>query len=411
MIEVEKSVIATCVLFPDLLPILFDNCVENDFFFEEHKIIYSILFKRHESKQPIDSIIMYDVLHLKVTKGYFSSLMESGQALPKSIAEKWLIEKLAVMKSHSAKVNGIKECLKEFESNDPDFERIVEIAEGGQVVNLNVEAPDFKTAYNEYLDWKNKKKTNIITGFPTFDRQIDGLNYGELFGIMGRTTTGKTFVSINILNSIINKTNVNIGYFSLEMSKATLIERMMQIHFDQSRFEISRMVKEKVLYHDDFLEKYKDLKVYGRIYSVSDISRLVERDGLKIIFIDFLQLIRKTRGKSLYENVTYQIEELKELAKNKGVVIFLLIQLSRKGEGGWIPVTIDMARDSGTIEENCDFLIGIWNPSLYPDIDDESTEEWKGKLAIKLLKNKRGITIGTTCSFNSDTGKIYEIKK
>ena len=228
---------------------------------------------------------------------------------------------------------------------------------------------------------------------------------------MGRTTTGKTFVSINILNSIINKTNVNIGYFSLEMSKATLVERMMQIHFDQSRFEISRMVKEKILFHDDFLEKYKDLKVYGRIYSVSDISRLVERDGLKIIFIDFLQLIRKTRGKSLYENVTHQIEELKELAKNKGVVIFLLIQLSRKGEGGWIPVTIDMARDSGTIEENCDFLIGIWNPSLYPDIDDESTEEWKGKLAIKLLKNKRGITIGTTCSFNSDTGKIYEIKK
>ena len=98
------------------------------------------------------------------------------------------------------------------------------------------------------------------------------------------------------------------------------------------------------------------------------------------------------------------------MAKNKDIIIFLLIQLSRKGEGGWVPVTIDMARGSGTIEENCDFLVGIWNPNLYPDIDEKEAEYWRGKLAVKLLKNKRGITIGTQCHFDQYTGKIYEVE-
>ena len=409
MIETEKAILATCIFFPKLLPILFDNCVEHDFFFSEHKIIYRKLFERHKAKQPIDSIIMHDVLHLKVTKGYFSSLVESVQALPGSLAEKWLLEKISVIKIHNAKENGIKACLKEFESNDPDFEKIIEIAESGKIIEINAESSDFINAHEQYLEWKNKEKTNIITGFPSIDRQIDSLNYGELFGIMGRTTTGKTFISINILNSIITKTTEKIGYFSLEMSKATFIERMMQIYFDMSRYEVWQGIKNGTLYVDGFIDKYEDLNVYGRVYSVFEISRLVERDNLKIIFIDFLQLIKKTRGKSIYENVSYQIEELKELAKNKECVIFLLIQLSRKGEGGWVPVTIDMARDSGTIEENCDFLMGIWNPNLHENLSVNDKEYWREKISVKLLKNKRGLAVGIECFFNPYTGKIMEV--
>lgn len=411
MIEIEKAILSTCILFPNLLPILFDNCMKEDFRFDENKIIYGELCRLYAEKQTIDSVVMYATLKNKVQKGYISVVMESGQALPKSMSENWLLDKISVMKNHVAKLNGIKQCSEEFGSAFPDFDKIIEIAEAGKVVQINKESPGFDIAFSEYMEWKNKKKTNIVTGFPSFDKQIDGLSYGELFGIMGRTTTGKTFLSIQILNSIITKTKDKIGYFSLEMSKATFIERMMQIHFDHSRYEIWRMIKEGVLHHDEFMKKHKDLNIYSHVYSVSDISRLVERDGLRIVFIDFLQLIRKTRGNSLYENVTYQIQELKELSKNKNIVIFLLIQLSRKGEGGWVPVTIDMARDSGTIEENCDFIIGVWNHSLCQNMDEEDTEYWQGKLTLGLLKNKRGMTEKIECSFNSDTGKIKELPK
>ena len=296
MIEIEKAVLATCIFFPKLLPVLFDNCVKDDFFMHDHKIIYEKLFELHTAKHPIDSIILHDILSGKIEKMYLLTVLESCQALPASIAERWLIEKLSIMKTFNAKENGIRACLAEFERPDPDFDRIIEIAECGKVVQINAESSDFIDAHSQYLGWKNKEKTNIITGFPSIDRQIDGLNYGELFGIMGRTTTGKTFISINMLNSIITKTTEKIGYFSLEMSKATFIERMMQIHFDMSRYDVWCGVQDGTLYIDGFMEKYKDLNIYGRVYSVSEISRLVERDRLKIVFIDFLQLIKKTRG-------------------------------------------------------------------------------------------------------------------
>jgi len=409
MIETEKAILATCVFFPKYLPVLFDNCVEDDFFIADHKIIYSKLFELYGARHPIDSIIMYDVLGGVVTKGYLLEVLSKCQALPESMAEKWLIEKLSIMKTFNAKENGIKACLAEFERPDPDFDRIIEIAEGGKVIETSKEFASFDVAYAEYLEWKNSDKTNIITGFPAFDRQIDGLNYGELFGIMGRAATAKTFLSINVLNSIISRTTEKMGFFSLEMSKATFMERMMQVHFGLSRYEVWEKLKDNTLHVGGFEEKYKDLNIYGRVYSVSEISRLVERDGLRIIFVDFLQLIKKPRGKSLYVETTYQTDELEASAKNKNIIIFLLIQLSRKGEGGWVPVTIDMARGSGTIEENCDFLVGIWNPSLYPSMDEKEAIYWKDKLAVKLLKNKRGITVGIECHFDSYTGKICEI--
>ena len=409
MIIVEKSILATCITFPKLLPILFDNCVKDDFFVADHKTIYSKLFELYEGKQTIDVVIMYDVLGGKVAKGYLSSVMDMCQALPASMAEGWLVDKIAVMKAHSAKVNGMKACLTEFEAPMPDFDRIIEIAESGKVIETSKEKADLETAYSEYLDWKNKEKTNINTGFPTFDRQIDGLNYGELFGIMGRTATAKTWMSINILNSLITKTKDKIGYFSLEMSKATFVERMKQVYFKLSRYEVWDKTQDGTLNVAEFKKAYKDLRLYGRVYSVADISRLVERDSIKIVFVDFLQLIQKTRGKSLYENVSYQIEELKALAKNKDCVIFLLIQVSRKGEGGWVPVSIDMARDSGTIEENCDFIMGIWSPILHPEIKTEDEEYWRGKIAVKLLKNKRGLIEQVDCLFNSTTGNIGEV--
>ena len=411
MINVEKAVLATCISFPNLLPVLFDNCMREDFSASEHQIIYETLLKLHEERQTIDNIIIFDLIGGKITKGYLLSVMEECQALPASMAESWLIDKLSVMKSRSAKVNGIRACLVEFEAPMPDFDRIIQIAESGKVIETSKEDPSFDVAYSEYLDWKNKDKTNINTGFPTFDRQIDGLNYGELFGVMGRTATAKTWMSINILNSLITKTKDKIGYFSLEMSRATFMERMKQVYFKLSRHEVWDKTQSGTLNVAEFKKTYSDLNIYGRVYSVADISRLVERDKIKIVFVDFLQLIKKTRGKSIYENVSYQIEELKAMAKNKDCVIFLLIQLSRKGEGGWVPVSIDMARDSGTIEENCDFIIGVWSPILHPDINIKDEEYWRGKLAVKLLKNKRGITIQADCLFNTTTGVIGEIGK
>ncbi len=407
MIETEKAILATIIEYPQFVPILFENCTVDLFEGVNNKIIFKLIEKLKEKSQQIDWLTMFDLLKGKTTEGYIAGLLKCTDGIFPSGAERWLLEKIKTLKKVKAKKVGMLECMRELESQDPDFERIIKIAEQSKIVELAKETVDFETAYNEYLDWKERKTTDVDLGIPSFDRQTDDYNYGEVIGIMARTTVGKTFLAINIVNRLINLTEHKIGVFSLEMSKAALIERMMQVFFEMSRYEVNDKRKEGSLNIDEFMKRHEKLNIYSRIYSVSEISRLVERDGLRVVFIDYLQLLRKTKGRSLYEETSYQMEEIKELAKNREVVVFLLIQISRKGEGGWEVVTMDMARNSGTIEEHCDFLIGLWNPSL----KENAEAYWNNKIAVRLLKNKRGSIKGVECHFDKFTGRIREIEK
>ncbi|GAH69786.1 unnamed protein product, partial [marine sediment metagenome] len=255
--------------------------------------------------------------------------------------------------------------------------------------------------------WKERRSTNIVTGFPTFDKFTDSYDYGELVSVMGRTTTAKTWTALNILSRLIPHVDEKIGFFSMEMAKSALVERMMQLHFGLSRYDVYKERIARRIDEKEFFDLHQDLNIYGRVYSVKEVERLVDRDGLKIIFLDYLQLMKMGEGKSIYEKTTYRMQETKEMAKNKGVMVFLMVQLSRKAEGGWVPVSIDMARESGSIEESSDFIIGTWDPSL----KEGAPAKYDGQLRMKLLKNKRGPTIGITCSFSKVSGRIYELEK
>ena len=320
--------------------------------------------------------------------------------------EALLLAKIKLVKEERAKKEILSEIQQELQGHASDFARILELAERGKVIRIIQEQADFPTAHNAYVEWKERRPTNITTGFQTFDNLTDNYDYGEIITIMGRPVTGKTFCALNILERLLNQVTDKIGFFSLEMSKAGIIERMMQLFFGLSRWELNRKRLVNELDEEKFFEKYGDLNIYSRIYTVREIEKLVERDGLKIIFIDYLQLIREDYGRGLYEQTSAKMREIKELAKNKEVVVFLMSQISRKGEGGWTPVTIDMARDSGAIEENSDFIIGIWDPYLEENVG----QEWEGKIMLKLIKNKRGVIRAIECNRDRSSGKLYELE-
>lgn len=301
-------------------------------------------------------------------------------------------------------------------------ERLAEILKGGgplgdvQIDDLkdaidesevkvdDFETGDFQGVEDEYVAYKDAKKSNITTGFPSIDRLTDHFNPGEIVSIMGRTTTGKTFVALNIMDNLATAGVQGVGFFSMEMSRATIGERINQIFFNASRHDLVYRRANGELDLNAVRNHYKDVRIYERVYSVDEVSRIITRDKLKVIFIDYLQLMKSEDGNSLYEKTTYKMHAIKAMAKNQGVTAFLLVQLSRRGEGGWEPVTIDMARDSGSIEENSDFIIGLWNPSLKEGV----AEKLGSRIFMKLLKNKRGPIVIVDCVFNPNTGKIYE---
>lgn len=407
MINTERAILAIAIQHPEHMETVLANCDDGFFKWPENQKIYETIKGLHEGKSLADWETIIDLLKGEISASWFVGMQDTLRGTYPMGLEALLLEKIKIVKEAKAKNEILSEIQRELQGHAPDFDRILELANQGKVIKIIQEDAGFQTAYNAYLQWKEQRPTNITTGLVSFDKLTDNIDFGEIFMIMGRTTTGKTFCALNILEHLLSHVTEKIGFFSHEMSKAAITERMMQLFFGFSRWDLKRKLVVGELGEEPFLEKYKDLNVYGRVYTVREIDKLVARDGLRIVFIDYLQLIRKDEGKSLTEKTSFMMQEIKEMAKNREAVVFLMVQITRKGEGGWVPVTIDMARDSGAIEENSDFIIGIWDPSL----KDKAPVKYDGQLRMRLLKNKRGPTIGITCSFSKISGEIYELEK
>ena len=287
---------------------------------------------------------------------------------------------------------------------------VVELAQTGvDIINENDDDDgSIDTAIDEYLEWKTGESTGLHIGLPYIDRLTDYINYGEVVTYLGRPGTGKTFLMMKTVFECLKSVSTGkIAFFTIEMNRATFIERMMQMYYLEGRYSLEKKQEEGVINLDAFRNAMNRLYVFPKMYNVQEMSFILRNKKIKIAFIDYLQIISQPFGKSIFEQTTFSMRQVKDLAKREGVAVFLASQISRKGEGGWEDVTIDMARSSGEIEEHSDFMLGIWNPFLRKDEE----ESWRNRRRIRLIKNKRGPLGGVVATINPDTGIMHEIQK
>jgi len=264
-----------------------------------------------------------------------------------------------------------------------------------------------RSAINEYLEWQSEESTGLHIGIPYIDRLTDYINYGEVVTYLGRPGTGKTFLMMKtVFECLKSEATGDIAFFTLEMNKATFIERMMQMYFLEGRYSLKKKREEGMINIDAFDKAMRRLQVIPERIGVSEIASILRRKKIKVAFIDFLQMVDEDFGNTFYEKTTHVVREIKGMAKNERVAVFLASQISRKGEGGETEVTMDMARSSGEIEELSDFMIGIWNPSL----NKQKGEIFKNQRMVKLIKNKRGPLGGALLHMDPDTGIMHEMQ-
>jgi len=400
MTYTEKALLSCFIMDNSLL----EAGVENLFEIGMHKEIYKemIKLKKFEmvdlaenmrGKIELPYVFIANLLDYRTHWSYRYLREDSKHCINKLIEDKKkrniLIKLNKHIKSPLFDWDGIKDEINSVEQTDDN-------EEDGKINILNMmEEKELKSGHK--------------TSYSTFDRLIGNLRLGELFLLMGRTGTGKTWIFLNILNYNILKTKDAIGFFSLEMPHSSVLERMFQLNFDKSKDEInSEFINNNKSLIDLFEKDYQNLKLFHRIYSVEDIKVKIRNFGFKIIFIDFLGLIKSEKFNSPYERTSNLITDLKKLAKEENILIFLAHQLSRQAEDGSVPVKLHHARDSGVVEELSDFLIGIWRPEI---AEQYPSEDSKNKLFMELLKNKRGETRRIECYFNKKSGRIREILK
>jgi len=406
----EKLIFSMIFHYPHLFPVLRANYSEDLFTRKRYHTLFQKMKELYEKEGRIDLIQLYDQSKTFISGSELAEFITSDwvKGIPLGWQEKELlrlIEEIKKEKAHRMLISEISEIAR---GKPIDWEAISAIVEKAKVTERERESGDFEIAFEKFVEWITLGSgAGITIGFPSLDHWVHSYNYGELLSILGRPTAGKTFFALHITQHLVNTMDIPIGFFSLEMTKEALVMRMVQSWYGMSFQEVrSRMIKGELVTEDFVNHHAGNLKIYEKPYSVDDINQIVKEDDLRIILIDYLNIIKTDQPGSLYEKTTRKMLDLKNLAKEREIFLILLVQLSR-AVAEYEAVRLDSARDSGAIEENSDFMIGISNPYEHPS----HPGEWEGFRYVRLIKNKRGRTGGIKVRFDSETGKMMEVEE
>jgi replicative DNA helicase len=263
---------------------------------------------------------------------------------------------------------------------------------------------------------QGREITGLRTHYIEFDRMTSGLQDSELIIIAARPSMGKTAWAINIAQNAAVHDGKVVAVFSLEMSKESLLRRMLA----SEALVNSRKIQTGFLPKEDKgkllagLERLMDSKMF--IDDTPGITlaemrakarRLKQQEGrLDLIVIDYLQLMTGSVGANQrkFENRTQEVSAvsrgLKALAKEMKVPVVALSQLSRGSEqrtGDKKPLLSDL-RESGSIEQDADVVAFIHREEYY----DRENEDVKGQAEIIIAKQRNGPTGSCHLAYMSD---------
>jgi len=242
--------------------------------------------------------------------------------------------------------------------------------------------------------------TGLTTGFAELDKLTSGLQPSDLIIVAARPSMGKTSLCLTLAQNAAIQANAVVGVFSLEMSKESLVMRMLcsEGHVDAHRFRAGYLSRDEWARLAGALGTLSETKIF--IDDTPGISVLemrakarrlaAEQKRLDLIIVDYLQLMSGSsrRSESRQQEVSQISRELKGLAKELNVPLVALSQLSRAPEArtDHRPQLSDL-RESGAIEQDADVVAFIYREEQY-----NRTEENAGIAEVIVAKQRNGPT-------------------
>ncbi len=259
--------------------------------------------------------------------------------------------------------------------------------------------------------------TGIPTGYTKLDEMTSGWQKSDLVIIAGRPAMGKTSFALSVAKNIAVDYHEPIAFFSLEMNNVQLVNRLIS-----NTCEIAgNKILNGQLTPDEWERLDKNLrKLTGTPLYIDDTPglsvfelrtkarRLVREKGVKIIMIDYLQLMNANGMKfgSRQEEVSTISRSLKGLAKELDIPILALSQLNRtvenrEGLEGKRPQLSDL-RESGAIEQDADMVLFVHRPEYYHIFTDEKGNDLHGMAQIIIAKHRKGATGDVLLTFRGE---------
>src|SRR5437868_571246 len=257
----------------------------------------------------------------------------------------------------------------------------------------------------EALQRGGKTVTGVASGFNELDELTSGFQPADLVIVAARPSMGKTALTLNIAQHAAIEDNVPVAFFSLEMSKESLVQRMLT---SEARVDSQRL-RRGMLRDDDFPRLARAAGILSSapiwiddspgitlLEMRSKARRLRADAAVGLIIVDYLQLMQgPTSAENRQQEVSMISRGLKALAKELNVPVVALSQLSRAPEqrtGEHKKPQLSDLRESGAIEQDADVIMFLYRQEMYDGPVDNNGNSLEGKAELIVGKQRNGPT-------------------
>ncbi len=413
-IEAEQAVIGAVLLQPEALITAMERVRSEDFYSGAHQKIYEAMIELGENNQPVDLVTLTaHLLDQQVLDdiGGVSYLAKLANAVPTAANVDYyaqIVEEKSMMRRLIRTATNI---VSEGYANSEDVSVLLSDAEK-QILEISnrrsssgfISIRDVLMEVFEKVEFLYTNKggtTGIPSGFVDLDKMTAGFQRSDLIIVAARPSVGKTAFALNIAQNVGVRARETVAIFSLEMSAAQLVQRMIcaEANVDATRMRTGHLEGddwEKLTMAIGALSEAQVFIDDTPGITVADIRakcrRLKKEKGLGMILIDYLQLIsgRGKAGENRQQEVSEISRTLKQIARELEVPVIALSQLSRGVEQRQDkrPMMSDL-RESGSIEQDADIVAFLYRDDYY---DKES--EKKNIIEIIIAKQRNG-PVGT----------------
>jgi replicative DNA helicase len=392
---------------------------------EQHGQIYACMIALYDRREPIDVITLTEELkkkeaYEKVGGGAYISLLASMVPTAAHV-----VRYAKIVKDHFTKRELISSANRIEEmafSPTTDVPTVLDSAEQ-MVFRLSQESAntdfipirDTLAESFDRLDELHKnagKLRGVPTGFRDLDNKLAGLQDSALIVLAARPGTGKTAMALNIAQTAAIRYKIPVGFFSLEMSKEELTDRLLSIQslVDSWNIKTGRLEEEDWEKLQEAMGELAEAPLY--IDDTPGISimemrtkarRLQLEKGLKMLVVDYLQLVQGRTKDNRVQEVSEISQGLKNLARELKIPVLALAQLSRAVEqrtGSKAPQLSDL-RESGAIEQDADVVMFLYKE------DPENPEFIK----LSIAKHRAGSVGDIDLIFKGARQKFYSVEK
>jgi len=440
--ESEMMVLGSMLTNINSLNIAADLLSDADFYFSEHKIVFSALKHAYVSDKPADVHLVAEELKRQEkldniggvsylttlaqyagTSAYIEEYTELVRT--KAILRRMILAAQEVEKDALEDPQDVSSALDDAQKKFYEISQSASTGEGVTIADLisgekaESQLPFLQELQKRQEDFKNRDPNDPgISGIPThftdLDQMIGGLGRSNLMIVAGRPAMGKTAFAINMAENVCFKNGMPVGIFSLEMSAEQLFHRIIcsqtEIESDKIRNgSLTGDEYQRIVSCTSHLQNYTMVIDDQPGLKINDLRararRMREVYGIELLVIDYLQLLSGSGNSRSSENRQSEISEisrmLKNLARELNIPILCAAQLSRKVEErqGHRPMMSDL-RESGSLEQDSDVILFLLRREYYDPYDKPGMAE------VIVSKNRHGGVGSVNMTFRKEIGQF-----